>query len=118
MKKILVIDDDVDILNVVKIMLTHHDFVVETTSRWQIILKTIKTFIPDLILLDIDLNGADGGDICQKVKQLEEFREVPVILFSCHHLPRRYLRACDAQGFLAKPFEQSDLIKIIQHSLN
>ena len=42
MKKILVVDDDIDILNIVKIALTPHDFVVKTTSRWQNILKPLK----------------------------------------------------------------------------
>ncbi|MBA2561688.1 MAG: response regulator [Chitinophagaceae bacterium] len=119
MKKILVVDNDIDILNVVKLMLTYHDYVVKTTSKWQNISQTIKTFIPDLILLDIDLDGADGGDICKKIKQSTEIpQQLPVILFSCHYMPEEYLKACDAQGFLAKPFETSYLLKLIKHNLN
>ena len=52
MKKILVVDDDVDMLDVVELVLTHRDSVVKTTFKWQIISKTIKTFTPDLISLD------------------------------------------------------------------
>ena len=43
MKKILVVDNDVAMLSLVDLMLTHHDYIVKTTSRWQIISKTIKT---------------------------------------------------------------------------
>ena len=118
MKKILVVDDDVDTLNVVKVVLKHHDFIVKTTSRWQIISKTIKTFIPDLILMDIDLEGADGSDICRTIKQSKETQHLPVILFSCHNMPEEYLKECNAQGFLAKPFEPSNLIKILRNNLN
>ena len=118
MKKILVVDDDMDILNVVKLLLTYHQFVVKTTWRWEVILKTVKTFTPDLILLDIDLSGADGGDICKKLKQSKETSGVPVILFSCHLLSKNYVKGCDAQGFLAKPFEISKLLEIIRHHLN
>ena len=117
MKRILVVDDDVDILNVVDIMLRQHDFIVETTNEWQMISKTIKTFIPDLILLDIDLRGADGGDICIKIKKSKVTQHLPVILFS-GIMPEDYLKVCNAQGFLNKPFESSDLLKIIQQNLN
>ncbi len=118
MKKILVVDDDADILDVVELVLTHHDFVVKTTSRWQMILDTIQTFSPDLILLDVDLGGADGGDLCKKLKQLKESQQVPVILFSIHNKPEEYLKTCDAQGFLAKPFASTNLLEIIRHNLN
>ncbi len=118
MKKILVIDNDIDVLHVVKLVLSYHDFVVKTTNKWQIILKTIKTFIPDLILMDIDLDGADGSEICKKLKKSEETKQIPVILFSCHQMPETYLKACEAQGFLAKPFEPAYLLKMIRHNLN
>ena len=99
-------------------MLSYHDFVVKTASRWQIIPKTIKSFILDPILMDIYLDGADGSEICKKLKQSEETKQIPVILFSCHYLPDTYLKACYAQGFLAKPFEPSYLLKMIRHNLN
>ena len=117
MKKILVVDDDADMLDVVELVLTHHDFVVKTTSKWQIISKTIRTFIPDLILIDINLDGADGGDICKKIKHSKDTQQVPVILYSTL-MPEEYLKASNAQGFLAKPFETSDLLKIIRNNLN
>ena len=117
MKKILVVDDDVDILNVVDIMLKQHDFVVKTTNEWRTISRTIKRFIPDLILLDIDLRGADGGDLCIKIKKSKVTQHLPVILFS-GIMPEDYLKVCNAQGFLNKPFESSDLLKIIQQNLN
>ena len=117
MKKILVVDDDIDTLSVVDLVLTHHDFIVKTTRRWQIISKTIKAFIPDLILMDIDLGGADGGDICKKLKQSKETKQVPVILCSVL-MPEEYLKACNAQGFLTKPFETSNLLEMIRHNLN
>lgn len=115
MKKILVVDNDPDMLNIVDLMLTRHNFIVKTTTKWQIIAKTIKAFIPDLILIDIDLGGADGGEICSKLKKSKETQHLPVILFSAL-MPEDYLKACNAQGFLNKPFETSDLLNIISHN--
>ena len=117
MKKILVIDDDVDMLHVVNLVLTDKGFIVKTTNRWQIISKTIETFIPDLILLDIDLGGADGGDICKEIKSSTATRHLPVILFSAL-MPEDYFKACNAQGYLNKPFKPSELVEVIRHNLN
>ncbi|MEP6595980.1 MAG: response regulator [Ginsengibacter sp.] len=117
MNKILVVDDDKEILNVIKVLLTANQYVVKTIRKWQSILNTIKTFMPDLILLDIDLRGADGGDICRKLKHSKKTQQVPVILFSAL-MPEEYLKESNAQGFLPKPFEQSDLLTIIRHNLN
>lgn len=118
MKKILVVDDDSDILYVVELILVHHQFIVKTTTEWSVISKAIKVFVPDLILLDIDLGGADGGEICHKLKQSPQTKEIPVILFSVHNMPEEYLKAHDAQGFLNKPFIPADLVKIIKNNLN
>ena len=49
--------------------------------------------------MDIDRDGADESEICKKLKQSEEAKQIPVILFSCHYMPETYLKACDAQGF-------------------
>ena len=118
MMKILVVDNDIDTLNVVKVVLTDHDFIVKTISKWQIVLKAVKTFMPDLILMDIDLEGKDGSDICKALKDKDETRHLPVILFSGHRMPAEYLKECDAQGFLAKPFGPKGLLKVIRDNLN
>ena len=63
MDKILVIDDDIEILNVVKLILTMDGFEVDTESRWEKTFYKIESFKPDLILLDISLGGEDGRNI-------------------------------------------------------
>ena len=113
MKKILVIDDSKEMLYAVDFILTHHDFIVKTTSRWSVIQQTINTFIPDLILMDIDLDGADGVTLCKSLKESKQNHEIPIILFSAHYMPEDYVRDADAQGFLSKPFKSSELLKII-----
>lgn len=116
MKKILVIDNDEDMLRVVDVVLSNHDFVVKTISKWQNISKAIKSFAPDLILLDIDLGGVDGGEICKKLKESGEVKS-PVILISAI-MPEDYSKVSDAQGYLTKPFQISSLINTINFNLN
>src|SRR5215510_13661272 len=105
MKKILVVDDDVDILTLVRMTLCMNDFEVEAISRWEEINDSILSFSPDLILLDVSLVGADGRDICKQIKQSQETQHIPVILFSANAEMGNNLNECKAQAFIAKPYE-------------
>ncbi len=118
MKKILVVDDDVDILTMVKMMLKLNHFEVEAISRWEGINDSITNFEPDLILLDISLAGADGRDLCRKIKRANETQHIPVILFSAYAELGNNFQDCQAQAFIAKPFEMSHLLKTIRVYLN
>jgi DNA-binding response OmpR family regulator len=118
MKKILVVDDDVDILTLVQITLTMNNFAVEAISRWEEVSDSILHFAPDLILLDVSLNGADGRDICKKIKQAQETQHIPVILFSANVDMGNDIQSCQAQAFIAKPYELSHLLNTIRLYLN
>jgi DNA-binding response OmpR family regulator len=114
MNKILVVDDDPDILTLVETILTLHHFKVESTLKWEDIDNRLINSKPDLVLLDISLPGADGRDICKKIKQSKETRHLPVILFSANVRMESDLESCQAQDFIAKPFELSHLVQTIK----
>ena len=117
MNRILVVDDDHDILTVVKILLTMNNFIVETISKWNDITNTIGRFSPDLILLDIALGGADGREICRQLKESNETRHIPVILFSAHYDLVNTIHECHADGLITKPFETSYLLDTIRKNI-
>jgi DNA-binding response OmpR family regulator len=114
MKKILVADDDADILTLVKMTLGMQGFAVDTISNWKDIDERVRQFEPDLILLDVSLGGADGRDICKKLKQEPETKHIPVILFSADAEMGESIRNCLAQAFIAKPYELSHFLKTIR----
>jgi len=118
MKKILVVDDDTDILSLVQVTLTMHHFEVAAISRWEEIDTTIAAFGPDLILLDVSLVGADGRDICKRLKQSPETNHIPVILFSANPQMGNNIKECLAQAFIAKPYDLFDFLKTIKLHLN
>ena len=118
MNKILVVDDDLDILTLVQIMLSMNNFKVEGISRWEDINNRITDFKPDLVLLDVSLAGADGRDICKKLRQTKETQDIPVILFSANAHMGNYVEESLAQAFISKPFELSHLIETIRIHLN
>ena len=117
MSKILVVDDDPDILTVVQIVLSMNNFKVQTLSKSDDIARSIKTFVPELILLDIALAGADGREICKQLKNSNETKHIPVILFSAHHHPGKSIEDCKADGFISKPFETSHLVETIRANI-
>src|SRR5688572_4078005 len=84
MSRILVVDDNHDILQVMLLLLRTRGYTVEITPKGEEITSKINSFSPDLILMDVYLGGWDGRDICKKLKGSEETKDIPVIMFSAY----------------------------------
>jgi len=117
MDKILVVDDDIDILTLVKMSLSLNGFKVEAISKWEQIYKSISGFVPDLILLDVSLGGADGREICKRIKTTTETEHIPVILFSANTEMEKSIGDCKAQAFIAKPYELGHFLDVIKSTI-
>ena len=115
MKKVLIIDDNTDILEVLFILLTFQGFTVQTIWDGEDTVKNLEIFKPDVILLDISLAGYDGREICKQLKSPESpFKHIPIILFSAmSELEIKYLE-CGANDFIKKPFDTVDLVTKIK----
>jgi DNA-binding response OmpR family regulator len=118
MNKILVVDDDLDILSLVQAILGMNNFTVEAISRWEDIGSKMAEFKPNLVLLDVMLAGADGRDICKNLQTQKETKDIPVILFSANPEMGKYIKDCMAKDFVAKPFEMAQLLKTVRTYLN
>jgi DNA-binding response OmpR family regulator len=111
-KKILVVDDDRDILEAISFMLDAYGFQVETDSGGTVE-KIIKEYSPNLLLLDMLLSGKDGRDITRKLKSETSTKGLPIIMISAHPTAEKTIMESGADDFLAKPFEMDELIKRI-----
>ncbi len=117
MSKILIVDDDKDILEVVKLLLTYHNYDVQTIFDPEETREQIRTFKPYIILLDVNIGKHDGRDICKLLKSDIAIKHIPVILFSAlPGLPDKYPE-CEATGFIAKPFDAIQLLETIEKHL-
>ena len=114
MKRILVVDDDLDILDLVRMALTMSGYSVQTLSRWETMEDTIHEFRPELVLLDVSLGTADGRDLCRKLKASPETGNIAVVLFSANIEMQKSMGECRADSFLAKPFDLQRLVKTIR----
>lgn len=119
MPKILIIDDDLDLLTVVKTLLRKKGFEVLACHNWQSAWETLKCNEPQLILLDVFLDGTDGLDVCKKIKQTPSTRHIPVIVFSSFpNVAETAIYEFGADDFIAKPFEVNEIISKIHYVLS
>lgn len=116
MGKVLIVDDNIDILTVVQLILSFHGFAVKGISKWEQIFDEIDNYKPDVILLDIALNGNDGRVICQQIKSTQDGKNKPIIiLFSAHHDLQYNFGQYMADDFIAKPFDSNVLVNKIKY---
>ncbi len=115
-KKILVVDDEPDILEFLQEILEDEGFAVTTTDKGEYAENLHNGGLPQLILLDMLLSGKDGREIARHLKKHDETKHIPVIMFSAHPSAEEAARLAGADDFLAKPFEIDELLaKIAQY---
>ena len=119
MKKILIIDDDPDILELLKIIFrdSGHEVVFSQTAMD---MAYITVLHPDLILLDVRLTGSSrtGADICKELKTNPLTQKLPVLLCSGEYNLPEIARDCSADMYLVKPYELADLLSEVNKFLS
>ena len=118
-KKILVVDDEPDILEFLQDLLEGEGYTVAITDKAEYVQKLRAGGLPDLILIDVLLSGKYGRTIVKQLKSQEATRHVPVIMFSAHPSAEESVRVAGADDFVAKPFELDEVLaKIAKHVLS
>lgn len=107
---ILVLDDDPDICMMIKMVLEyygHSTMEVDNEEKAKNVLSSNKV---DLIIMDMLLSGADGADICRRLKQDMKTSSIPILMFSAHPTAKETCLDAGADDFISKPFEMNDMI--------
>lgn len=112
-KKILVVDDDFDIIEPLTLILKSKNFEVETTTKGELVYSKISSFKPDILLLDIRISGSDGREICKRLKKNKRTKQLIVIMMSAHPHAKKYSEEIGADNFIAKPFEIEELLSTV-----
>jgi DNA-binding response OmpR family regulator len=111
-KKILIAEDDKDILFILDMILNDAGYAVEPLSEGTSILARQKDW-PDLFILDKNMPFIDGLAICKYLKLQEATKKIPIIMISSYHKLKRRAREAGVDDFLEKPFELKDLLHTI-----
>ncbi|MDO3645255.1 PleD family two-component system response regulator [Mucilaginibacter sp. L3T2-6] len=118
-KRVLVIDDDEDILEILNIIFQEngYDIVLSNTGEAAEHLQIIQ---PDLVLLDVRIVGSvkDGTQICKEIKAQQETRHLPVMLVSSESDLSIIARECGADAYLPKPFDIFELLAQVKEYLS
>ena len=111
-KKIMIADDDSDILEVITLILEDKGFEVSTAINGEK-LESMQESLPDLLLLDIWMSGRDGREICRQLKNQPATKHIPIIMLSANIDISKISAECGANDCIAKPFDIKDLLKVI-----
>lgn len=105
---VLVVDDDVRILRMMKRMLELEGFQVIVANNGDMALKSFDRETPDLVLLDIMMPDMDGYTVCQRIR---EFSQVPIIMVTARGDDKEKVEGLDigADDYVTKPFSASEL---------
>lgn len=114
-KKVLVVDDERHIINILSIKLRVSGYDVLTALDGRVALELVDSGHPDIMLLDIIMPGMDGFEA---LKKLRTFSDMPVIVLSARPENRQEALKLGANDFMAKPFDVDDLVARIQKTLN
>lgn len=114
--RILIIEDDPEILSALNIVLGSVGFDVDVLLKGDNILKN-QFVTPDVFLIDKWLPDVDGLDICRYLKSKPNYRDIPVIMLSASKELRDQAFDAGADEFIEKPFLVQDLVDLIHKAL-
>jgi len=115
-KKILIVDDEPDIVVALAAVLQDAGYLVSTQRDGEQLESVLAREQPQLILLDMLLSGRDGREIVRQLKGQAATRDVPILMLSAYPSAAREALAAGADDFLAKPFDLDELLqKVTAH---
>lgn len=113
--KVISVDDSPTILKEISRFLEDENFSVVTINDPLKAVMSIIRYKPDLILLDLNMDGMDGYELCRIVRNNSMFKKTPIIMVTGNKglIDRVKARLVGASGYLTKPFTRADLLKIV-----
>lgn len=109
---VLVVDDTLPNLRLLSTMLTEEGYKVGSLPNGEMALKTARSNLPDLILLDIKMPDMDGYEVCRHLKADERTRDIPIIFISALEEVLDKVRGFEAGGidYITKPFQVDEVL--------
>ena len=115
--KILVVDDDLDIIEILKYNLNKSGYIVKSAKNGIEAIKRAKKFMPNIILMDVMMPEMSGIEACSEIKQIDELSETIIIFLSARSEDYTQLSAYDAgaDDYISKPIKPKILLKKISN---
>ena len=117
-KRVLILDDDIDILQICTIVLKKKGFDVQTLNNSSQVVSQVRNYRPDVILMDNWIPGPGGIEATRLLKLDPDTQGIPVIFFSANSNVTQLAREARADYFLQKPFDITELEGIVQMAIS
>lgn len=111
--KILLVEDEPDIREVLKFRLEHNDFEVAVAQDGEQGFQLIEEFKPEMIICDLRLPKINGYSLASKIKNHPRYKRIPLIVLGADAGEKNRLEEIGVEAFMAKPFEPVDLMEKI-----
>jgi len=118
-KKILVADDEANIVTALVFMLERSGYLVRVATTGDAALREIEAFAPDLVLLDIMMPGVSGFEVCQRVRQNPAWQHVKIVMLTARGRDVDTAKglALGADAYVTKPFSTKELLGEVKRLL-
>ncbi len=116
-KKIMVVDDERTLIELVTAVLEQEGFEVISANNGEEALEKLSTVKPDLVLLDMMMPGMSGREVCEKIRKDPKTKNLDVVFLTVAKFSetgRDLLKKMNVRDYITKPFENADLIKRVK----
>jgi len=113
MSKVLVVDDEPNIVLSLEFLMQQAGFEVSTAEDGEQALERVASIKPDLLLLDISLPGISGFEVLESLRAQQEFKRLPIIMLTAHgrEVEKEKGLALGADDYVTKPFSTRQLVE-------
>jgi DNA-binding response OmpR family regulator len=111
-KKVLIADDEPNIVTSLEYLMTKSGYDVEIARTGEEALAKVASFMPDLVLLDVMMPRRSGYEVCQKMREREEWRHIKIVMLSAKGREAEVSKGLSlgADAYVTKPFSNRELI--------
>ena|ERR1035437_5136359 len=113
MIKIVILDDNAELLRVMQLCLSHYGIDVKGATDKKHFYSLLDTFEPDVLVIDVNLGLEDGRVICRRLREDAKYLHYPVILFSASPDKLNDYKTYGADGKFEKPFKLKDISSLM-----
>lgn len=119
MAKVMVVDDEPNIVLSLEFLMQQAGFQVVTAATGEEALELINQTAPNLVLLDISLPGISGFEVLQSLRQQADFKNLPIIMLTAHgrEAEKEKGLALGADDYITKPFSTQELVEKVKSLL-
>ncbi len=122
-KKILIVDDEPNLIELVKAVLEAEGYIIEAAFNGKEALKKLQSgsYMPDLVILDMMMPGMSGREVCEKIRANPKTKDIKVIFLTVakfSEVGKEVLKKLNVLDYITKPFENEDLLNKIKKVLS